>query len=150
VLLLVALLFLSVLVLFCFGLSAVLLLLVLVCFVCGCSSGWLWWLCCSVRFFAPGVFCSSWLFWFVVSPVRCTVLVLVAPVRFMLLLVRVLLFWWVLVVVGPAPLFLLLLVLSSWWWLVDLGCFSSSWFFFLTFSATPGWGGLCVVLPVLV
>jgi hypothetical protein len=26
--------------------------------------------------------------------------------------------------------------------LVDLGCFSSSWFFFLTFSATPGLGWL--------
>jgi hypothetical protein len=37
------------------------------------------WLCGSVRCFAPGVFCSSWLFgcW-CVSPVRCTVLVLVA------------------------------------------------------------------------
>lgn len=44
----------------------VLLVLVLLCFVCGCSSvcvappgccsssGWLWWLCFSVRFFAPG------------------------------------------------------------------------------------------------
>lgn len=160
---LVVLLFLSVLILVCFGLVR--------CFggCCSCSavlwsswlsSGWLSWLCCSVRFFAPGgpaplfwflVRFPSWLFLLCVAPSWCwLLLVRVAPVLFMLLLVRVLLFWWFLVVVGPPPLFLLLLVLSSWWWLVDLGCFSSSWFFFLTFFATPGWGGLCVVLPVLV
>lgn len=40
----------------CFVVLLVLVLL-LVCFVCGCSSGWLWWLCCSVRFFAPGCSC---------------------------------------------------------------------------------------------
>ena len=47
------------------------------CFVLGCP------LFCG----PPGVFCSSWLFWFVVSPVRCTVLVLVAPGWFMRLVV---------------------------------------------------------------
>ena len=65
-------------------------LLVLV--VCGCSSvcvappgccwssGWLSWLCCSVRFFAPGgVVVAGVFLLLVVSPVRCTVLVLVAP-----------------------------------------------------------------------
>lgn len=91
----------------CVALSAFLLLVVL------------WLLRCS------GCWC--------VSPVRCTVLVLVAPGWFMLLLVRVLLFWWFLVVVGPFPLFL-----------VDLGCFSFSWFFFLTFFATPACGVACV------
>jgi hypothetical protein len=55
------------------------------------------------------------LFWWLLFFLRCSV----APGVgwFMLLLVRVLL-------------------------LVDLGCFSSSWFFFLTFSATPGLGWL--------
>ena len=143
------------LVLFCFGLSAVL---------------WSSW-CCSccvscvfvlraVRLLVGCRGCvalSAFLLLAVLWLLRCCVVAHVALVRgcscalhrpgvgwFMLLLVRVLLFWWFLVVVGPPPLFLLLLVLSSWWWLVDLGCFSSSWFFFLTFFATPGCGVACV------
>ena len=143
---LVVLLFLSVLVLFCFGLSAVLVAVVLAPLFCG----------------PPGVGCSSWLllvllfvFWLVVVVVLlcplfcswCVLLLLVVSGSLFLLCVapswcwfmRFLLSWWFLVVVGPLPLFC-----------ADLGCFSSSWFFFLTFSATPGWGGLCVVLPVLV
>lgn len=60
------------------------------------SSGWLSWLCCSVRFFAPGGVV-------VAPPVCCTVLVLVAPGWFMRLVV-------VLLVVGLlvllSPLFL--------------------------------------------
>ena len=47
----------------------VLLVLLLLCFVCGCSSGWLWWLCCSVRFFAPGGVAP--LFWLLVCFPSC-------------------------------------------------------------------------------
>jgi hypothetical protein len=81
-------------------------------FFCLCCSSWLlfvFWLVVVVvllcPLFAPGVFCSSWLFWFVVSPVRCTVLVLVAPGWFMLLLVRVLFFLVVGLLVLLSPLF---------------------------------------------
>ena len=70
------------------GVGCVWLLFCLCCSSCW-SSGWLWWLCCSVRFFAPVVL-LVW-FWFVV-----------APGWFM----RFLLSWWFLVVVGPPPLFL--------------------------------------------
>lgn len=75
----------------------VLLVLLLLCFVCCCSSvssGWLSWLCCSVRFFAPGgVAPLFWLLLLCVAPSWCWFM-------------RFLLFWWFLVVVGPPPLFL--------------------------------------------
>ena len=79
------------------------LLFCLCCSSCWCS-GWLWWLCCSVRFFAPGGV--------VVAPLLCCcscgsgswLLLCVAPSWCWFM--RFLLSWWFLVVVGPPPLFL--------------------------------------------
>ena len=69
----------------------VLLVLLLLCFVCGCSSVCVappgcFWLVVVVVLLCP-LFCSWWCCWCVSPPVRCTVLVLVAPGWFMRLVV---------------------------------------------------------------
>lgn len=83
-------------------------------FWCVVSGPLFWWLCCSVRFFAPGgVAPLFWLFLLCVAPSWCWFM-------------RFLLSWWFLVVVGPPPLFLVR---------HDLGCFCS-WF---NAECHPGW-----------
>jgi hypothetical protein len=114
--------------------------------VCGCF-GWCFSVCggsgvlCLVRFLVVGCFVCGWLL-LCVCLVCCLVVVLLLVLfcfglSAVLLLVCFVCGCWC---VSPPGWFMLLLVRVL--LLVDLGCFSSSWFFFLTFSATPGLGWL--------